>query len=222
MITKTNIAIDRAKGNATTMHSSRAKRPNAEIVTKILHNEINDPKNCHMDAMQEYRNSIRMSKIHTRLIVSLMFSFLPGMVQFPSLAQSFAPVAVVAEASITTGVPTVAQAPTAASPPPLLDRAEISSQRQSMDAARLLLEDYSGRRRVKIPESLKKEMDMQDRRLALCQELSRDSWDWEQCFYYGTNNGGGNALYFDKGIFEENSSGSKVAATSAKPKIPTW
>ncbi len=166
------------------------------------------------DAIGRYHLTMGFVNIYMRLVIPLMFAFLPGLTQLPSLARSAVP---------TVAVPSSAQTTTTAIlSPSSMDPDEILGRRRTMDAARLTLEDYSGKRRGKIPDSVKKQMDMQDRRLALCQEMSKDEWEWEQCFYYGTNNGGGGAMYFDGGTFAETESGSKTASNVGKQKIPTW
>ena len=178
----------------------------ANVVAKDIDHDINPVIN---EQHQYY--SMGLAKIQMRLVISLMFAVLPGVTQLPSLARSAVPVP---------DVPAVVTAASSSS------NEMISSQRQSMDAARLLLDDSIGKRRPKIPDSIKKQMDLQDRRLSICQELSRDEWEWEQCFYYGTDTGGGGALYFDSGIFVENKSNDNNnladKTPAAKQKIPTW
>ena len=170
----------------------------------------------------ESRYSITLSKIHMKLMISLLFAIFPGVTEFPALARSVVPGI---DSSIrTVGDRTIATGPTAAVSSSSLDPDELLGRRRSMDAARLLLEDYSGKKRTKIPVTVKKQMDMQDRRLALCQELSRDAWDWEQCFFFGSDDGAGGAQFFDGGIIIENDSADKPAKKTAasKTKVPTW
>ena len=158
---------------------------------------------------EKQRHSVGLASIHVRLMASLAFAVMPGLTQLPLLATATVPVV--------TAVPTTQ----AAASPSSMNSEDFLDRKRSMDAARLMLEDYSGKR-GKIPDSIKKQIDMQDRRLAICQDMSRDEWEWEQCFYYGTNNGGG-AMYFDSGMFAENGAATKTKSNaSAKPKVPTW
>jgi hypothetical protein len=223
MIVNTNIIANEQTSDTTTVHSS-SSLPHRKVVTvtsmKISNSEDNVvAKDCEHginSVINEHRYySMGLAKIQMRLVISLMFAFLPGVTQLPSLARSAV-------------VPVVTAATSSSS---FLDADELlSSRRQSMDAARLLLDDSNGKARPKIPAAIKKQMDLQDRRLSICQELPRYAWDWEQCFYYGTDTGGGGggALHFDGGIFVENKNNhnhnhnpaDKTAV--AKPKIPTW
>lgn len=230
MIVKTKIANEQTTAAATTLHSSSNPHRNRVAPTKtISNNYASVAKDFDTVNSNDDRYSMGLAKIQMRLVFSLAFGFLPGLSQVPSLAGSAVPlVTAAATATTTSGVPTIAQTTaTVASPSSYnLEPDELLSRRRSMDAARLMLEDYSGKKRARLPDSVKKQMDMQDRRLAICQEFSRDEWDWEQCFYYGTNNGGGvgsGAMYFDGGVFaENNSAAAKTTADAAKPKIPTW
>ena len=229
MIVKSKIANEQTAAAATTLHSSSNPHRNRVASTKTISNN-NDSVAKDFDTVNvnDDRHSMGFAKIQIRLVISLVFGFLPGVSQVPSLASSAVPLVTAAAATTTTGVTDFAQttATAASSSPYNLELDELSSRRRSMDAARLMLEDYSGKKRARLPDSVKKQMDMQDRRLAICQEFSRDEWDWEQCFYYGTNNGGGvgsGAMYFDGGVFaENNSAAAKTTADAAKPKIPTW
>eukprot|EP00536_Pseudo-nitzschia_multiseries_P004265 jgi/Psemu1/302465/fgenesh1_kg.70_\ len=99
--------------------------------------------------------------------------------------------------------------------------------RQSLDAARLLLEDYSLKKRPKIPASVKRQMDMQDNRLADCRESS-EAGNWDQCFFYGMDTatsdgdvGGEKATYsyFGNGVTSPTPSSPTAVG---KSKIPTW
>ncbi len=170
--------------------------------------EANNVQDCESE-----RHSIGLANIHVRIMASLAFAVLPGLTQLPSLATGAVPVV--------PAVPIIQPATTPVASPSTMNSEAFLDRKRSMDAARLTLEDYSGKR-GKIPDSLKKQIDMQDRRLAICQDMSRDEWEWEQCFYYGTNNGGG-AMYFDRGMFAENTAATKTKSNaSAKPKVPTW
>ena len=170
--------------------------------------EANSVQDC-----ENQRHSIGLASIHVRLMASLAFAVMPGLTQLPLIATATVPVA--------TAVPSTQAASKTVASPPSMNSEDFLDRKRSMDAARLMLEDYSGKR-GKIPESIKKQIDMQDRRLAICQDMSRDEWEWEQCFYYGTNNGGG-AMYFDSGMFAENGAATKTKSNaSAKPKVPTW
>lgn len=154
-----------------------------------------------------------LTNIRVRVMTSLAFAFFPGLTQLPPLASSIVP-------AVTAGPTTQAVATTVATPS-TMNSDDLLDRKRTMDAARLTLEDYSGKR-GKIPDSIKKQIDMQDRRLAICQDMSRDEWEWEQCFYYGTNNGGG-AMYFDGEMFAENSANTKTKSnTGTKTKVPTW
>mmetsp|Transcript_12572 Transcript_12572/g.29761 ORF Transcript_12572/g.29761 Transcript_12572/m.29761 type:complete len:211 (+) Transcript_12572:141-773(+) len=168
------------------------------------------------------RYSITVAKIHMHLMISLLFAVFPGVTQFPAVARSVVPS--INSSTSTVGLPSIAIGPTVVGSSSSLDPDELLDRRRSMDAARLLLEDYSGKKRAKIPISVKKQMDMQDRRLALCQELSRDAWDWEQCFFFGSENGTSGAQFFDSRDFVESDSATKVAtkAAATKTKVPTW
>ena len=224
MIVNSNIANEQRTSDITTMtvqHLS-SSLPHREVVTvasmksiskseaNVVAKDIDHDINPVINEQHQYY-SMGLAKIQMRLVISLMFAVLPGVTQLPSLARSAVPVP---------DVPAVVTAASSSS------NEMISSQRQSMDAARLLLDDSIGKRRPKIPDSIKKQMDLQDRRLSICQELSRDEWEWEQCFYYGTDTGGGGALYFDSGIFVENKSNDNNnladKTPAAKQKIPTW
>jgi hypothetical protein len=224
MIVNSNIANEQRTSDITTMtvqHLS-SSLPHREVVTvasmkslsmseaNVVAKDSDHDINPVINEQHQYY-SMGLAKIQMRLVISLMFAVLPGVTQLPSLARSAVPVP---------DVPAVVTAASSSS------NEMISSQRQSMDAARLLLDDSIGKRRPKIPDSIKKQMDLQDRRLSICQELSRDEWEWEQCFYYGTDTGGGGALYFDSGMFVENKSNDNNNPADktpvAKQKIPTW
>lgn len=154
-----------------------------------------------------------LANIRVRVMASLAFAFFPGLTQLPPLASSIVP-------SVTAG-PTTQAVGTTVATSSTMNSDDFLDRKRTMDAARLTLEDYSGNR-GKIPDSVKKQIDMQDRRLAICQDMSRDEWEWEQCFYYGTNNGGG-AMYFDGGMFAENSANTEAKSNAGtKPKVPTW
>mmetsp|Transcript_7431 Transcript_7431/g.18210 ORF Transcript_7431/g.18210 Transcript_7431/m.18210 type:complete len:202 (+) Transcript_7431:68-673(+) len=201
MIAKTNRVCN--EQTAATVILSSLPHGNLIPSAKILNREDDVVKGLENDTISRDRISMGMGYIQMRLVIPLMFAFLPGLTQLPSLARSAVP-------------DVVTQAPSTMDPDELLGR------RRTMDAARLTLEDYSGRKGGKIPTSVKKQIDMQDRRLAICQEMSKDEWEWEQCFYYGTTNGGGGAMYFDGGMLAENDSATKTAAKLGKQKIPTW
>lgn len=214
MIVKHTIANEQIK--SATMRSSshpmtsvRIPNSQANVVGKEYENDI----------VKQYEYPTILAKIQMRFVVSLMFAFLPGLTQIPSLARSAVPVVLVTTTTTTTGVPGIAPASATAASSDSLNQDDLLSRSRSMDAARLIMDDYSGKRRAKIPVSVKKQMDMQDRRLEICQEVSRDEWEWEQCFYYGTENGAGGALYFDGVDFGDKNSAAK---TAAKPKVPTW
>ena len=225
MIVNSNIANEQQTSDTTvtTVHHSSSSLPHRNIFTvtstksiskseaNVVANDCDYGINPVINEQHQYY-SMGLAKIQMRLVISLMFAVLPGLTQLPSLARSAVP------------VPAVPVVSTVASS--TADEM-LSSRRQSMDAARLLLDDSIGKRRAKIPDAVKKQMDLQDRRLSICEELSRDEWEWEQCFYYGTETGGGGALYFDSGIFVENKSNTnnnnpadKTAV--AKQNIPTW
>lgn len=212
MIVNTKKANEHQTG--TTLQSSSLPLPERVPFSEILNNKPKFAKDCNEEVIIENRYSIGLAKIQMRLAISLMFVVLPGVTQVPSLARGAVPAV-----ATTTNAPNIA--PATSSYLSSLDSDELLSRRRSMDAARLTLEDYSGKKRPKIPGTLKKQMDMQDRRLSLCQELSTDAFDWEQCFYYGTDNGfGGGAMYFDG--FAETNLSSKTVANPGKPKVPTW
>ena len=212
MIVKNN-SVCNAQATATTIHSPSLPHRNLVASGIISNSKVNLVKDCDDSNVDGDRCSIGLANFQMRLIASLVFAFIPGLTQVPFLASS----------TVLT-VPTIAQAPaTAAVSPSSIDPEDLLDRRRSMDAARLLLDDYSGKR-GKIPTSLKKQIDMQDRRLAICQDMTRDEWEWEQCFYYGTNSGGGGggAMYFGDGVFDENNPVTKTTAKSPKQKIPTW
>eukprot|EP00534_Pseudo-nitzschia_fraudulenta_P013908 CAMPEP_0201241696 /NCGR_PEP_ID=MMETSP0852-20130820/35084_1 /ASSEMBLY_ACC=CAM_ASM_000632 /TAXON_ID=183588 /ORGANISM="Pseudo-nitzschia fraudulenta, Strain WWA7" /LENGTH=214 /DNA_ID=CAMNT_0047538069 /DNA_START=49 /DNA_END=693 /DNA_ORIENTATION=+ len=170
------------------------------------------------DDGDNYRYSMGSAKIQMRLVISLMFAVLPGVIQVPS---SLA-IGGGGGGGGNTNVPLAAV--TAASS---LERSDTTmvDKKRSADAARLLLEDYGGGsknyKRPETPASVKRQMDMQDHRLANCHESS-EAGNWEQCFFWGTDNAssGSGDLYF----FEKSSNNGEPSANgmNEKPKIPTW
>ena len=190
----------------------------------IMADDVNVDDNDNDNGQQYY---VRSARIQMRLILSLMFAFLPGVTQLPLMARS----AIVATPTTTVTVTNIAAPAPSASL--LLDQEEIS-RRRSADAARLLLDtggDGSSKRYYN-SERIKKQMDMQDRRLENCQESS-EAGNWEQCFFYGTDTATSNfddemgLKIDDKKAALSSSSSSSFSKASVKTgyeksKIPTW
>jgi len=199
--------------------------------------------------------ALELTKIRARMLISLLFAVLPGgtvLVAIPPpaahgllvpIATSASPsVPSIAAAAAAPSSTTISNAINDALSPSSLglssDQLTTSDQRRSADVGRLLLEDFNGRKRPKLPASVKRQMDLQDNRLANCQESS-EAGNWEQCFFYGTDNalgsnsdtsdgdsnssnGKGNQ-YFGSGTTSPTPSSSMAKGNgNGKPKIPTW
>jgi hypothetical protein len=165
---------------------------------------------------------IGRTKAQLQLAFSVMFAVLPGAMtmMIPSVANGLVLVATSANVASLPNANEVWGGSSYANE-------AIASQNQSADAARLLLDDFYGKKRPKLPASVKSQMDLQDRRLANCQESS-EAGNWEQCFFYGTDNAGSSSsnsdsdtgTYFGGGGLPVSTS--SVTNTNGKTKIPTW
>lgn len=157
---------------------------------------------------------IGRTKAQPQLAFSFMFAALPGAMTMiiPSVAHGLVPVTTSANVASLQNVNVLSGGSTYANE-------ATASQKQSADAARLLLDDFYGMKRPKLPASVKGQMDLQDKRLASCQESS-EAGNWEQCFFYGTDNVGDTGTYFGGGGLPVSTSSSTNA--NGKPKIPTW
>jgi len=202
------------------------KRQNTPLTVKSSRNENAaqrevDGRNLKIKVAED-RYAVELSKIHLRLVISLLFAVLPGETLIPSLAHGLAPVSASAPVSMI-GIDTASSYVMLSNLPPDSDP---QLARQSADAARLLLEDYTVKKRPKLPASVKRQMDLQDNRLANCQESS-EVGNWDQCFFYGMDTptsdvaDGERATYYYFGNGVTSSTPSSPTAIG-KSKIPTW
>lgn len=168
-------------------------------------------------------------KIQMRLIRYLVFALLPGVSLIPSMPCS----AITAPISTTTSTTMNDNETRLISSPYSPENQEVN--RATDDAARLLLDDVG---KVKpYSKSLKKQIALEDRRLAQCEESSsgNNNIHWEQCFFYGTGGTSTNSNVIQIYDEEHKNDDEKLSLPSSSPlgnnpvevgagksKIPTW